>query len=74
MTEDVKNYKKMLDIRDKLKYLEGVLDGINQVMDNPDDADYVNYIWHEFTRELDETVTEAKKLGMKVESYDDLET
>lgn len=69
--EDVQHFKKTLDTRDKLNYLEGVLEGINQVMNNADDADHVNYIWYEFNKDLEDTIDEAKKLGMKVEKDND---
>lgn len=64
--EDVKKYKKVLDTRDKMQYLEGVLDGINQLMDNSDEPDYAYYLWHEVRGKLDSAYDEAKELGIKV--------
>lgn len=69
--EDVQHFKKTLDTRDEMNYLEGILEGIDQVMNNYNDTDYVYNLWHEVRGKLDDAYDKAKELGMKVEKDND---
>ncbi len=69
--KDLERMQKVLDTRDKINYFNGVLDGIERMMDNWDDHDWVNYFWYEVSNDLADARNEGKKLGMKVGDNDD---
>ena len=69
--KDLERMQKVLDTRDKINYFNGVLDGIERMMDNWDDHDWVNCFWYEVSNDLADARNEGKKLGMKVGDNDD---
>jgi len=71
--KDLERMQKVLDTRDKINYFAGVLDGIEQMMDNRDDDDWVNYFWYDVSNNLADARNDGKKLGMKVSDNDDQE-
>jgi hypothetical protein len=71
--KDLERMQKVLNTRDKINYFAGVLNGIEQMMDNRDDDDWVNYFWYYVSNNLADARNDGKKLGMKVSDNDDQE-